>query len=190
MCIISRQRRSLGWEELVQRLWRERGVRSKSFVFPTFWLPFIYRLIFPSPSTYSPDDDRAATQKALQTVAAGQQAENLLDFDDEPSTLDGGLGSQPTGLAATQVEALAATPAAANLLAGTSSNPLDDLVSIFGSSGIGSTPSPAPANGINGAMGGMGIMSPVSLGQSQVNGVVSPTVGPGQGAQEDLLGLF
>ncbi|TFY79476.1 hypothetical protein EWM64_g4535 [Hericium alpestre] len=33
-------------------------------------------------------DDRLATQKALQTVAAGQQAENLLDFDDEPA--DGG----------------------------------------------------------------------------------------------------
>ena len=114
----------------------------------------------------------------------------MLDFDDEPSTLDGGLGSQPTGLAATQVEALAATPAAANLLAGTSSNPLDDLVSIFGSTGIENTFSPAPANGINGAMGGMGVMSPTSTGQPQTNGVVSPTAGPGQGAQEDLLGLF
>ncbi|KAF9047182.1 Adaptor protein complex beta subunit [Hymenopellis radicata] len=57
-------------------------------------------------------DDRFSTQKALQTVAAGQQAENLLDFDDVPAS-DG----QPTGLAATQV--LSQTPAAANLLSGT-----------------------------------------------------------------------
>ena len=42
------------------------------------------------------------------------------DFDDATS-----LEGQPSGLAATQV--LAQTPAAAGLLAGTSSNPLDDL---------------------------------------------------------------
>ncbi|EIM84384.1 Adaptor protein complex beta subunit [Stereum hirsutum FP-91666 SS1] len=140
-----------------------------------------------------PSDDRAATQKALQTVAAGQQAENLLDFDDEPSSLDGGgLGSQPTGLAATQVQALTSTPAAANLLAGTSSNPLDDLVSIFGSTGIGSAPSPVNGmNSMNGGMGGMGVMSPISTQQApmQSNGVVSPTTAT-QNPQEDLLGLF
>lgn len=143
---------------------------------------------------HSPSDDRAATQKALQTVAAGQQAENLLDFDDEPSSLDGGgLGSQPTGLAATQVQALTSTPAAANLLAGTSSNPLDDLVSIFGSTGIGSAPSPVNgAGGMNGGMGGMGVMSPISTQQTpmQSNGVVSPTTTTTQNPQEDLLGLF
>ena len=44
------------------------------------------------------EDNRRMTQKALQTVAAGQRIENLLDFDDEPA--DAG---QPTGLAATQV---------------------------------------------------------------------------------------
>lgn len=43
------------------------------------------------------------------------------------------MNGQPSGLAATEV--LAHTPAAASLLAGTSSNPLDDLVSIFGGGG-------------------------------------------------------
>jgi hypothetical protein len=38
-----------------------------------------------------------ADMTALQTVAAGQAAENLLDFDDEPAQ------EGPTGLAATQV---------------------------------------------------------------------------------------
>ncbi|KNZ72419.1 Beta-adaptin-like protein C [Termitomyces sp. J132] len=61
-------------------------------------------------------NDRSSTKKALQTVAAGQQAENLLyDFDDAPA-----VDEEPSGLAATQV--FAQTPAAANLLAGTSSN--------------------------------------------------------------------
>ena len=39
------------------------------------------------PSNSGGDEDIA--KKALQTVAAGQQAENLLDFDDD----DGGLES-------------------------------------------------------------------------------------------------
>ena len=86
-------------------------------------------------------DDRTSTQKALQTVAQGQVAENLLDFSDDAPN-DG----QPSGLAATTV--LASTPAAANLLAGTSSNPLDDLVSIFGSTSFAPT---APTPAMNGS---------------------------------------
>lgn len=157
------------------------------------------------------DDDRLATQKALQTVVAGRQAENLLyvppllptpsllltiiplifsDFgDDDTSTSDG----QPSGLAATQV--LSQTPAAANLLAGTSSNPLDDLVSIFGGNGggFGAAPTPAaagpavggvdPLAGLGGlSISGGGVMSPSTPGQPQPS--------QGQGQQEDLLGLF
>ncbi|TRM60093.1 adaptin N terminal region-domain-containing protein [Schizophyllum amplum] len=150
-----------------------------------------------------------SAQKALQTVAAGQQAENLLDFDDDP------MADQPSGLAAT--DALTQTPAAANLLAGTSANPLDDLVSIFGggaNTGFGGAPTvdtgfgaanvgspPPPTN----AFGGLGMLSP------STSTVTSPTAGAGdafgglaslsisstpqqqqkpQGAQDDLLGLF
>ncbi|KAI0052465.1 Adaptor protein complex beta subunit [Auriscalpium vulgare] len=121
-------------------------------------------------------DDRQSTQKALATVAAGQQSENLLDFDDEPAS------DQPTGLAATQV---LQTPAAVNLLQGTSSNPLDDLVSLFGNTSM--TPAIAPGIGSANMFGGMGsVGSPVVTPVAQHP--LSPAPAPGQ--QEDLLGLF
>ncbi|KAI5121474.1 hypothetical protein M0805_003930 [Coniferiporia weirii] len=131
-------------------------------------------------------DEDISTRKALQTVAAGQQAENLLDFDDAAAE-DG----QPTGLAATT---LTTTPAAANLLAGTSSNPLDDLVSIFGGSGLSGL-------GSGGTMGGMnGFASPIQPAQSSAFGfgtpaapsVLSPVppVQQQQKPEDDLLGLF
>ncbi|KAG5651406.1 hypothetical protein H0H81_008740 [Sphagnurus paluster] len=157
-------------------------------------------------------DDRFSTQKALQTVVAGQQAENLLyvhapspppddkqtkrprdrDFDDTPA-----VEGEPSGLAATQV--LSQTPAAANLLAGTSSNPLDDLVSIFGGGGGASlfgggggggfapmspeAQSPVVGFGGSGGLGGLG-----GLGTPQQHQTPTQTQ---QGTQEeDLLGLF
>ncbi|THH14370.1 hypothetical protein EW146_g5948 [Bondarzewia mesenterica] len=134
-------------------------------------------------------DDRLTTQKALQTVAAGQQAENLLDFDDEPA-----MDSQPTGLAATQV--FQQTPAAASLLAGTSSNPLDDLVSIFGNSSIGSPPAQQQPNGMQtNAFGGLGLGlggmgSPISPSPAPAQNSVASPVPTTQNPQEDLLGLF
>jgi AP-1 complex subunit beta-1 len=127
-------------------------------------------------------DDRLARQKALQTVAAGQHTENLLDFDDEPAT-DG----QPTGLAATQI-LQETSPAANNLLMGTSTNPLDDLVSIFG----GATMSPAqptPSNSFGMMNPTMLAPSPAPAGSPAQNGnVASPNAS--QNPQEDLLGLF
>ena len=138
-------------------------------------------------------DERFSAQKALQTVAAGQQAENLLDFDDVPSP-DG----QPSGLAATEV--LSSTPAAANLLAGTSSNPLDDLVSIFG--GMGGS---GMSGGVNGGMGngslglsfgGSAFGSSASAAPQAVPSTAAglgPTVASpvqAQQPQDDLLGLF
>lgn len=140
-----------------------------------------------SPSLFSVSDDRFSAQKAFQTVAAGQQAENLLDFDDVPS-------DQPSGLAATQISTT--IPAAANLIAGTSSNPLDDLVSIFGNMGttqppltpaapsnlFGSQPQLQPQQQQN-AFGGLGgVTSPTS--------VASPPPPQAQKQEEDLLGLF
>ncbi|KAI0702763.1 clathrin binding protein [Earliella scabrosa] len=123
-------------------------------------------------------DDRFATQKALQTVAAGQQAENLLDFsDDVPNE------GQPSGLAATTV--LASTPAAANLLAGTSSNPLDDLVSIFGSANLGATPAATPAPAF-----GFGSPPMAAAAPAMTPSVMSPPQQPAQSGQDDLLGLF
>jgi len=137
-------------------------------------------------------DDRFSTQKALQTVVAGQQAENLLDFDDGPSndgpsnegpsnegpSNDGPSNNgQPSGLAATEVF--------------TSANPLDDLVSIFGGAG---GPDAGQSNslgvfsygaGFRSAMSPLPPHTPSSLGQS----FAVPSAQP-QKQQEDLLGLF
>ena len=63
-------------------------------------------------------DDQFSTQ-VLQTVAAGQQAENFLDFDDIP--LD-----QPSGPAAPRVSAV--VPMAASPIAGTPSDPPDNPI--------------------------------------------------------------
>ncbi|CAK5271449.1 unnamed protein product [Mycena citricolor] len=118
------------------------------------------------------EDDRFSQKKALQTVAAGQHVENLLDFDDDPA-----VEGQPTGLAATEI---LAQPAAANLMSGMSSNPLDDLVSIFAA--IPSAPvSPPVTNGFANSFNALS--SPVASAPMQ-----SPT--HQQQQQEDLLGLF
>ncbi|KAG9310856.1 armadillo-type protein [Chiua virens] len=93
-------------------------------------------------------DDRFTAQKAFQTVVAGQQAENLLDLDDAP-TQEG----EPSGLAATQI--LPTSPAAANFLSGASTNPLDDLVSIFGGMSVDGAGSGANA-GTESAFGSLG----------------------------------
>ncbi|KAH9031897.1 Adaptor protein complex beta subunit [Lactarius pseudohatsudake] len=119
-----------------------------------------------------------SAKTALQTVAAGQASENLLDFDDEPAA------EQPTGLAATQV---LQQPAAKNLLSGTSTNPLDDLVSIFGNSSLSpSVPLAAPAGAaaaLDPFHGFGGLVSPISPAAP-----AQPASASSQ--QEDLLGLF
>lgn len=124
-----------------------------------------------------------SAKTALQTVAAGQVSENLLDFDDEPAT------EQPTGLAATQV---LQQPAAKNILSGTSTNPLDDLVSIFGSSSL--SPSvPQATNNTNNttaaAAAGISALTPDPF--RGLGGVAASSPASASANQEeDLLGLF
>ncbi|KAJ6571899.1 Adaptor protein complex beta subunit [Mycena capillaripes] len=127
-------------------------------------------------------DDPFSTQKALQTVAMGQQAENLLDFGDDLA------GDAPSGLAATEV---LVQPAARKLASGLSENPLDDLVSIFGGANMGMGASPMSAFG-GSAFGGSAFGSPAPPAQSPPMPMSAPTVSPTQGQhpQEDLLGLF
>ncbi|TCD62788.1 beta-adaptin [Steccherinum ochraceum] len=142
------------------------------------------------------EEDQNTARKAIQTVAAGQQSENLLNFDDPTSD-----EQQPSGLAATQV--LSATPAAANLLSGTSSNPLDDLVSIFGSTGLSNGVAPGqPQGGLGAGLGGLSFGAPISPAPPMTPSVLqaatpAPTQlthqqppPPQQAASEDLLGLF
>lgn len=117
---------------------------------------------------YRPDDEATSRRKALQNIVAGQQAENLLDFDD-PDEKDGQL----SGLAATTIST---TPATAASIIQNSSNPLDDLVSIFGGTNLGGTSSPPPP------------FQPAGLGFSSLS--PTPTVTQPSSAQDDLLGLF
>lgn len=161
------------------------------------------------------DESQLSTHKALQTVVAGQQSENLLsvlstvsllaysltighlvcksfyrDFGDEPSTEGGGL----SGLSATT---MLSQPAAASLIAGTSSNPLDDLVSIFGN--VSMQPmSAAPTPAAGQAAFGFGQPPSAAPGGAFAD-LMTPTAGsaptPPQAQQqhkpeEDLLGLF
>ncbi|KAH7334069.1 Adaptor protein complex beta subunit [Rhizoctonia solani] len=126
-------------------------------------------------------------ERALQTVAAGRKAENLLDFDEPVS---GGTG-QTNSLANLN---LTTSPAA--IL--TSSNPLADLADIFGSDSM--------------SLGGStaAVMSPTTTGSPNVGGTMSPISVSGgfgslgalgaqqqpppqqkpQQASDDLLGLF
>jgi len=120
-----------------------------------------------------------SAKTALQTVAAGQASENLLDFDDEPAS------EGPTGLAATQ---MLQQPAAKSLLSGTSANPLDDLVSIFGSASISSSAVSVPINPavpvLDPFRGLTGVSSPPPTG------LLSTSTSTPANQQEDLLGLF
>lgn len=133
----------------------------------------------------------------LSTLTSSYQLRIFIfpsDFDDEETSTS---ERQPSGLAATEV--LSQTPAAANLLAGTSSNPLDDLVSIFGGSGGGFGAAPAapvtaaaqdPLAGLAGlSISSGGAMSPMTPGQPQQQQQPTPSQ-QSQGQQEDLLGLF
>ncbi|GAA5988173.1 hypothetical protein JCM5350_002210 [Sporobolomyces pararoseus] len=66
-------------------------------------------------------------EAALATVIAGQKAENLLDFDDDEEDQLGGSGGLGGGDASTSAD-LFAPPSNKNV----SSNPLDDLLGLFG----------------------------------------------------------
>ncbi|KAI9432648.1 Adaptor protein complex beta subunit [Lactarius indigo] len=112
-----------------------------------------------------------SAKAALQTVAAGQVSEKSTRLRRRARA------EQPTGLAATQV---LQQPAAKNIMSGTSTNPLDDLVSIFGSSSLSSSGG-APA--LDPFLGFGEVVSPIAPAAA-----TQPTTASNQ--QEDLLGLF
>ena len=83
------------------------------------------------------EDADTSTQKALETVVAGQKSENLLDFDaDEPSIADTSIGTNTVPASFAPSSAAIASVAAAK-------NPLDELMDLFSSSNL-QTPSSAP----------------------------------------------
>ncbi|KAH9984405.1 armadillo-type protein [Russula vinacea] len=126
---------------------------------------------------YKPGSSQGLVQHVLNTSTKNTKGlsesfPNLLDFDGEPAQ----EGS--TGLAATQV---LQQPAAKNITSGTSTNPLDDPVSIFGNTSLSSSGAPillVAAHAID-ALGGFGGVSPAT---------VVPSTTSNQ--QDDLLGVF
>lgn len=108
-----------------------------------------------------------------------------MDFDDDPAV----EGVAPTGIAA----AVANTPGVIKVL--TSSNPLDDLVSIFGSGGAGSGLGglSSPVGGGGGGLGGLDMFGSAPMAAAPVpiqtqTQALKPAASTSQ--QEDLLGLF
>lgn len=128
-------------------------------------------------------------EKALQAVVAGNQAENLLDFDmDEPSS-----SSTPSNtLVSDGVISNRAIASAAK-----STNPLDELMDLFSTASM-TAPDTQPVmntnmgNGLD-SLGGFGSTpSPVPMAPQPVP--PKPQAQPqGQGQtkpDEDLMGLF
>jgi len=122
------------------------------------------------------ESEDVSREKALQTVVAGQQAENLLDFGDDSA--DGESGAL-SGLAATT-----AIPASRNPVS--AANPLDDLVSIFGSTGIGGGGSTFGAS----PMLSQGPPPLASFGMGRGGAAPQPTKPAAPSQSDDLLGLF
>ncbi|KAL7420331.1 beta-adaptin [Cryptotrichosporon argae] len=148
-----------------------------------------------------PEDD-VARERALQAVVAGQQAENLLDFDDEPEEASNGLAgvSASTSAAAASVNRAIASVAK-------STNPLDELMDLFSASSMAAPAGPpagVPALATNGAGSPLSPLSPTAppapatTSLDMLAGLGAPTAPPQQaqaqaqqnGAQDDLLGLF
>ena len=150
-------------------------------------------------NTVRPEEE-ISREKALQTVVAGQQAENLLDFDAEedsaPATDGDERTSEGMGMISSQQIASAAK----------ASNPLDELMDLF-STACMTAPAQAPGapmgmsqDGSGFGMGAMGgvrrdLISPPPIG----SGAASPAAAPmseggsasgGKKAEDDLLGLF
>ncbi|KAG8759878.1 beta-adaptin [Ceratobasidium sp. 428] len=125
-------------------------------------------------------------ERALQTVAAGRKAENLLDFDD-PAPGTGTTNSLAN---------LNLTTSPAAIL--TSSNPLADLADIFGGDSMNLNSTSAVMSPIAGSpsVGGSSIISPVSGGGGfgSLGGLGAQPQQqqqkPPQQASDDLLGLF
>nr|ODO02190.1 clathrin binding protein [Cryptococcus depauperatus CBS 7855] len=147
-------------------------------------------------------EDEMSREKALQAVVAGQQAENLLDFDDEPTptgNLTSGISSPPAGTISSAQIATAAK----------STNPLDELMDLFSTASM-STPATGPGqlpqqqlgqqqmgNSFGGLdeLAGLGSplqsLSPQSTAQSSSQQLAQVNLQPQNGgAHNDLLELL
>lgn len=131
-------------------------------------------------------EEETSREKALQTVVAGQQAENLLDFDaDEPSS-----ATESNGLASLSSGGVISSQQIAS--AAKSTNPLDELMDLFSSASMQApqaVPAGMPASG-SGGMAGLGdLMSPPNGTPTSARSPAPVDAQPKK-AEEDLLGLL
>lgn len=140
-------------------------------------------------------EDDISREKALQAVVAGNQAENLLDFDDEPTPTNGesSIPALGSGLGISS-QAIAS--------AAKSTNPLDELMDLFSTASM-TTPVVQPgqpaaqaqasaqsSGGLGGLDGLAGLSSPPQSVSPQPAAPQNQKQRPQAAAQDDLLGLF
>ncbi|OXB37858.1 hypothetical protein LQV05_001508 [Cryptococcus neoformans] len=140
-------------------------------------------------------EDDISREKALQAVVAGNQAENLLDFDDEPTPTNGesSIPALGSGLGISS-QAIAS--------AAKSTNPLDELMDLFSTASM-TTPVVQPgqpaaqaqasaqsSGGLGGLDGLAGLSSPPQSVSPQPAAPQNQKQQPQAAAQDDLLGLF
>lgn len=140
-------------------------------------------------------EDDISREKALQAVVAGNQAENLLDFDDEPTPTNGesSIPAPGSGLGISS-QAIAS--------AAKSTNPLDELMDLFSTASM-TTPVVQPgqpaaqaqasaqsSGGLGGFDGLAGLSSPPQSVSPQPAAPQNQKQQPQAAAQDDLLGLF
>ena len=115
-------------------------------------------------------DDVEGARAAIKVVAQGQRSENLLDFGGDD---DGEQNSLGVAVQTAPFQNKAAPPAASK----SSTNPLDDLLGLFDSAGLGPGSAAAPAAAGQGAARG-GHMNGMGLGTP--NATASPAPHPSQ----------
>lgn len=119
----------------------------------------------------------------MQTVVAGQQAENLLDFDAEIEPATNGDSNRHNAFASDGMISNQAIASAAK-----STNPLDELMDLFSTASM-TAPTGVPA-GQGQGLGGFDMMSSSPAPPPLVQQQVAQAVQSGKGGQDDLLGLF
>lgn len=137
-------------------------------------------------------EDDVSREKALQAVVAGNQAENLLDFDDEPTPTNG-ESSIPAPGAGLGISSQAIASAAK------STNPLDELMDLFSTASM-TTPVVQPgqpaaqaqtsaqsSGGLGGLNGLAGLSSPPQSVSPQPGAPQSQKQQQQAAAQDDLL---
>ncbi|WVR03266.1 hypothetical protein IAU60_000257 [Kwoniella sp. DSM 27419] len=139
-------------------------------------------------------EEEASREKALQAVVAGNQAENLLDFDADDEPTPSSSGNDLSSVADGRISSAAISNAAK------STNPLDELMDLFSTASM-TAPVAQPVAPASTAAGVPGLQGDAFAGlgglSSPPNGTPSPAPmqahPPPQsqgGAQDDLLGLF